>query len=341
MMDKIRVGIIGCGAISSIHMEGVAACVDTQLEAVCDIDGVRAAAAAEKYGCKAYTNYRELLEDRSIDSVHICTPHYLHAPIAIAAMQMGKHVLCEKPIAVSTAAAWEMIQVSEETGKRLGICFQNRYNATSVRIRELLDAGTLGKIRGARAIVTWHREGAYYTESEWRGTWEKEGGGVLINQSIHTLDLVQWLLGEIVAIKGNVDTRLLGDIIEVEDTADATIRFKNGAAALFYATNCYAADAPVEVEIVCEKAVLRLEGDLTITWSDGRKEQVSETDLRTGEKAYWGSGHAALIEDYYRKLKAALPFPIDGHEGIKALQMIEAIYQSSKTREYAEIGEGE
>lgn len=340
-MNKTRVGIIGCGAISTIHMDAVAACADARLAAVCDIIGEKAAATAQKYGCKAYTDYRELLEDRDIDTVHICTPHYLHAPMAIAAMRKGKHVLCEKPVATNSDAAWQMIRTAEETGKTLGICFQNRYNATSVKIRELLDSGSLGRILGARAFVTWHREGPYYTESGWRGTWEREGGGVLINQSIHTLDLIQWFMGEIADIKGNVDIRLLSDIIEVEDTADATIRFRNGARALFYATNCYAADAPVQLEILCEQAVLRLEGDLTITWSDGRREQVAETDLRTGEKAYWGCGHAALIEDYYRRLKDGQSFPIDGSEGIKALQMIEAIYHSSKTREYAEMGERE
>lgn len=336
-MNKFNVGVIGCGNISGIHMDALSALPDVTLYAVCDIDENKAAKAAEKYNCKYYTDYREMLKDSSIDSIHICTPHYLHAPMAIDSMFAGKHVLCEKPIAITSEDAQEMIRVSGETGKKLEICFQNRYNATSVKIKEILDSGSAGRILGAKAFVTWKRGKDYYASGAWRGTWEQEGGGVLINQSIHTLDLLQWFLGDIDKIKGNADTRLLGDYIEVEDTAEATIVFKNGATGLFYATNCYATDSPVEIEIFCEKAVLKLSDGLTVTYKDGRTEHITEADTKTGGKAYWGSGHAALIKDFYRRLGTGEDMPIDGFQALTSLKMIEAVYKSTKTREYVKF----
>lgn len=337
-MKKIfNTAVVGCGAISAVHLDAISSFSGAKLVAVCDIDGRKASNAAQKHGCTAYTDYSAMLQNSDIDVVHICTPHYLHAPMAIEAMKDGKHVLVEKPIATRVCDAGEMMRVSSETGRRLGVCFQNRYNATSSRIKQLLESGSAGRVCGAKAFVTWHRDEKYYTESGWRGTWEKEGGGVLINQSIHTLDLLQWLLGDIDKIKANVDTRLLQDAIEVEDTADAVIKFKSGATALFYATNCYTIDSPVELEIVCEKAVIKLAGELTVRYENGETEHIHETDMRTGQKAYWGCGHAVLIEDYYDSLAEGREFPIDGGQAVKALEIIQAIYKSSKSREYARI----
>mgnify|MGYP001128628499 CR=1 FL=1 len=330
----MNVSIIGCGIIHGKHAETLSKSRYTRLVSVVDINEERARESAEKYGCKYYTDYMEMMKDSSVDAVHICTPHYLHAPMAIEAMKKGKHVLTEKPMGISVHAAKEMLKISEETGKRLGVCFQNRYNNTSQRIKELLDSGTAGRVIGAKAFVTWHRDEKYYTESGWRGTWEKEGGGVLINQSIHTLDLLQWFLGDMDRIKGNTSTNLLSGIIEVEDTADAVIGFKSGAAALFYATNCYTANSPVQIEIICENAVFRLDNDLTITYRDGRTESVSEDGTGSGEKAYWGESHKRLIEDFYIKLLEGRSFPVDGKQGITALMMIEKIYASSKNREF-------
>jgi len=151
------------------------------------------------------------------------------------------------------------------------------------------------------------------------------------------LDLLQWFIGDPVQLQGSASTRILKDCIEVEDTADATILFKDGARGLFYATNCYIADSSVEIEIIGEAAVLKLSGDLTVTYSDGTTEQVSETDIRTGEKSYWGAGHAILIEDFYKCINEGKPFPIDGRQAITALKMIDAIYSTSKSGEMKDI----
>lgn len=333
-MDKMNSAIVGCGAIFSNHADAVAASDRAKLYAVCDRNVERARAASEKYGCRYYSDYQQLLRDEQVKVIHICTPHYLHAPMAIEAMRSGRHVLTEKPMAIRSHDAEEMIRVSKETGKILGVCFQNRYNSTSLKIKELLKSGETGGVMGVKATVTWHRDEKYYTESGWRGTWEKEGGGVLINQSIHTLDLLQWFMGEVDAIKGNVDIRLLENVIEVEDTADALIKFKNGTHALFFASNCYAANAPVEIELICEKAVIRLSEGLTVKYADGKTETYTEKDAATGAKAYWGSSHKALIDDFYDCLVEGKKFSVPGMQGITALKMIEAIYASSKNGEY-------
>jgi predicted dehydrogenase len=334
---NLKVAIVGCGAISSNHADALTKDEHVNLVCVCDINKERAAKVADKYKCRYYTDYSRMLKNEEIDVVHICTPHYLHASMSIEAMKSGKHVLTEKPMAISVSDAQSMIRVSKETGKRLGVCFQNRYNATSVRIKETIESGEAGKVIGAKGLVTWHRDAAYYTNSGWRGSFKTEGGGVLINQSIHTLDLLQWFLGDIDKIKGSSDTRLLEDAIEVEDTAEATIKLCNGASAIFYATNCYAADSPVEIEILCEKAVLYLKDDLTIKYKNGESTYVTDADKATGEKSYWGSGHKLLINDFYTKLINGTKFSIDGEQGITAIKLIHAIYASEKKKQYVKL----
>ncbi len=336
-MKVLNTAVIGCGSICASHTDAISDLKTSMLYGVCDIDRERAEGTAHRLNCACFTDYRELLKDNKVDVVHICTPHYLHAPMAIEAMLCGKHVLTEKPVSISTADAAEMIRISRETGKTLGVCFQNRYNGTSRRIKELLQSGQAGKILGAKALVTWFRDEKYYTESEWRGRRAKEGGGVLINQAIHTLDLVQWFMGEVDGIKAHVDTRLLKGIIEVEDTADAAITFKNGSSCLFFATNNYAANSPVEIEIICEQAVIRLRDKLTITWRDGAVEQVTEEDRATGGKAYWGCSHRYLIRDFHEKLHNGEKFELDGEQGAITIKMIETIYRSSETGEYVKL----
>ena len=338
-MNRFNTGIIGCGGIAQIHREALLACPEVRVAAVCDVvreraEEMAAAILAANPGngpVAVYDSWQALLDAESLDSVHLCTPHHLHAEMGIAAMRAGCHVLTEKPMAISLSDAEAMIRVSEETGKRLGVCFQNRYNATSARMRAVIDSGRVGAVRGGRAFVTWKRDPSYYASGTWRGTWEQEGGGVMINQAIHTLDLLQWLLGRATSIRGTWDTRLLTGVIAVEDTAEALIRFENGVNGLFYTTNNYCTDAPVLVEIVCEHAVMRLDDVLTIRYDDGETETVIEQDVATGEKAYWGCGHKVLVADWYATLRAGIPFPIDGATGLPALRLVLGLYESGRT----------
>lgn len=338
-MERVKVGIIGCGGIAQIHRQALAACGEARVTAVCDIVAERAETMARtimrenpKNGpVSVHTDWHVMVASGEVESVHLCTPHWLHAPMAIEAMQAGCHVLTEKPMAIAESDAVNMIRVSGQTGKRLGVCFQNRFNSTSLAMREALASGRTGKVLGGRAFVTWNRDRAYYESGAWRGSWKEEGGGVMINQAIHTLDLLQWMLGTPISVSGSWHARQLRDIIEVEDTAEAFIRFSGGVNGLFFATNAYCTDAPVMVEIVCEHAVMRLDGPLTIRYDDGETVTVTEQDAATGEKAYWGCGHKALILDWYARMHANELFGLDGVAGLPALRLVLGLYQSGKT----------
>lgn len=335
-MKKLRSAIIGCGNIYTNHANSLLNSEFGELVAVVDIKEDRARKAAAKYNCAYYTDYIEMLKDESIDVVHICTPHYLHSTMAIEAMKAGKHVLVEKPMGINIEKAKEMIKAKEEYGKFLGVSFQNRYNDTSIEVKRLIDNGSLGKVKGIKAIVTWSRGKDYYLSGEWRGKWDTEGGGALINQSIHDLDLMQWFGGEIESIKGNADIRVLNDVIEVEDTADATIRYKNGAIGIFYATNCYTTDSSVQIEVHLDKGFLRLEeGELYLIENGTKTLLCYDTSPDSEGKSYWGAGHKKLIRKFYECIvNNDKEGYVTAEEGLKSLEMIEAIYKTSKVLNY-------
>jgi len=336
-MRRYRTALIGCGAIHASHADALKVLAAVEPAVFCDIVPERAARSASLYGGRAETDWTRVLEDRGIDVVHLCTPHFLHAPMAVALLRAGKHVLTEKPMGISLEQCEEMVRAADESGRQLGVCFQNRYNRTSRHLVDLIRSGRAGRVLGARAFLTWHREPDYYAGSPWKGTWEREGGGVLINQAIHTLDLLQLALGMPSTLKGTVDQRSLQDTIEVEDTAEATFRHPDGTRTYFFATNGYPVDQTVEIEVVLEKAVARIHGDLTVSWSDGTTESVSERQTRDDAKAYWGSGHRDLIEDFYACLAEGRPFPVDGRQGMQSIRLIRALYASSEQRAWVTI----
>ncbi|GIO40861.1 Gfo/Idh/MocA family protein [Paenibacillus apis] len=338
MRDPIGAAIVGAGAISTVHAESLAKLNGVHLKLIVDIDPVRAAQAAEKYHCEAASDFQTLLNRQDIQVVHLCTPHHLHAGMAIDLLRSGKHVLTEKPLAHHLPAAEALLREASQSSAQLGITFQNRYNASSRAIREMIDKGTLGRLLGLKGIVTWSREPSYYTSSPWRGSWATEGGGVLINQAIHTLDLLQWFGGEVASIEGSASTDALGDTIEVEDTAHAHIRFTNGARGLFYATNAYVSNSPVELELVFEQGVLRQRNDCLHLVQHGSETllceppaTLDEQGLITG-KSYWGISHQLLIEDFYDHVRSGTRFPVHAEEGIKTMRLIADLYASSQAQ---------
>lgn len=337
MKDQVRCAVIGLGAIHMNHIRAIAGLPDVVLVSVCDILPDLVARKKEDFGCAGYTDYREMIEKEHPDVVHICTPHYLHAPMAIFAMEHGADVLTEKPMGMTPEQTAAMIETATRTGRRLGVCFQNRYNATSVRIRELLDSGKVGTVRSIKMVVTWNRDEAYYAQAAWRGTKAQEGGGVMINQAIHTLDLMQWFAGFPVDVQAQVSSFRLKDCIEVEDTAHGYLHFPGGASGIFYATNDFGADAPVELDIVCEHARMHLAEGLDIVFADGTSEHMANSSLAAGPKGYWGNSHALLIADFYGKRASGEPFPIDGAEGAKAIRLIDAIYRSAAEGQKVEM----
>lgn len=306
----LKAAIIGCGAIAQVHKQVLLSLPEVKLVACCDKKPERAEAFAASCNIRPYQSIKELLEKEQPQVVHLCVPHPLHTPLAVFCVKQGIHVFTEKPPAVDNQQ-WAEFEALEKEKARVGICFQNRYNHSVWAAKQKLLFEGVGKILGARAFLTWHREPEYYTGSDWRGSWQTEGGGVLINQAIHTLDLLVYLMGTPVSVQSHMSNHSLQKEIEVEDTLEADIQFESGANALFYATNAYCCNAPVLVELACEKATLRMEGDsLTVLWADGRTESTASQAASLG-KDYWGSSHKACIQDFYQSILKNLPYQND------------------------------
>ena len=229
-------------------------------------------------------------------------------------------VLSEKPVAATVAEAERLVRwAADHPDATVGICFQNRYNATSLAVRELLASGELGPCTGRFATVAWHRSPAYYEAKPWRGERARSGGGTLINQAIHTIDLLQWFLGDVTAVGGRAGTYLLGDVIDVEDSAQLILDHPGGVRSVCFATNTAAVDFPVGIEIATENAQLSLRGDLTVSWADGRVDVVPERRAESGGRSYWGVSHELLIADFHAQVvgrQAVLDRPGGGDQGV-------------------------
>jgi predicted dehydrogenase len=324
----LRVGVVGCGDVAAIHLDAILADPDVTAVGVCDVHPGRRDAAARRAGCPGFADLAALLDAAAPDVVHVCTPHHTHAGLAVQCLARDVSVLLEKPIAHTLADGERLAITAEDSGATLGVCFQNRYNDTARALRELLDGGTLGRVLGGRATVHWFREAAYYADRDWRGRRATAGGGVLMNQAIHTLDLLQWYLGPVTDVRGVAATLALPGMIEVEDTA--AIRMRHGEiTSVFHATNGHVENSPVTVEIVTERARARLEDALTVAWDDGRVEVVAPAARATGERAYWGLSHALLIDDFYRHVRAGKRFWIDAPAALETLRIIDAVYDQS------------
>jgi len=332
-----RAGIIGCGNIYTRHAYSINELDNAEVVAICDNKEDRAKKAAEAFNCDYYTDYKEMIDKADLDVVHICTPHYLHPEMAIYALNAKKDVLTEKPMSIKLEDAKAMVQAAKDNGKTLGVIFQNRYNAGSVAVKRALASGELGKILSARLSVTWCRSDEYYSKSDWKGTWDKEGGGVIIDQAIHTMDLLRWLVdSEIEYIDANISNRA-HEIIEVEDAAEGVIKYKNGVVTGFYAINYYSYDAPVEIEIHSEKGIVNIvSSKSTIKFNDGRTiiadNNPNETYPFVDGKTYWGVSHLKQIKNFYKSIEKGIEPEISGAEALKTQEMICSIYDSGKQK---------
>src|SRR5699024_7690127 len=214
-------------------------------------------------------------------------------------------------------------------GIHTGLVLQNRYNRPNQRLHELIYSGGLGEVHGATATVAWHRCADYYRQAPWRGTWVRAGGGVLMNQAIHTLDLLTWFLGPAVTVSGRAATHRLAEAIEVEDTAHMLLEHAGGATSVLTATNCYSQSAPVTVTVHGTDATAVMSGDLTVTWNDGTGERVAAAAPGAVGPAYWGDSHRTLIADFYGHLGQDGPFWIRPQIGLDLIEAIHAVYDSS------------
>lgn len=333
-MKKLKVALVGCGRISVCYEDTFIRLADqAELVYAVDKDIEKAKAFAQKFNCSYTTDFDEIL-DQEIDVVHLCLPHYLHPTMAVKAMKAGIHVLTEKPIAISLQDTDEMLRVQKETGVKLGVIFQTRYTNSVIQLKDMISRGDFGKILSARSYLTWNRPHSYYEDSDWKGTWEKEGGGVLIDQAIHSIDRVRYLIGSDVEWINGCVSNYAHNFVKVEDTATAAVMFKNGCMYNLYACNTYGADSPIFIEILGEKGRCGLIQDTGFYEIGDEYREIKDTYVASPiGPQYWGSTHHLQIEDFYNSVQTDTPVSIDGLEGRKTLEIIKGIYLSSIRKE--------
>lgn len=328
----LRVGIVGCGNIFTMHATSAHHLPNAQIVGVCDIKKDRADKAAEKYGCKAYYDYKEMICKDNIDVVHICVPHYLHSIISKYAIEAGVHVLCEKPMSIKLEDAIENVELAEKNNVKYGIIFQCRYNDSAQLVKSKLCDGTLGKIISARVVLTWCKNDEYYSLSDWKGTWDKEGGGVLIDQAIHSVDLANWFIDdEIESVQAHLSNRG-HSIMEVDDTAEGFVRYKGGATLAFWAMNNYGCDEPIEIRLLCENGKVTMDYDnAEIVLNNGERISAQTTIdpdvVYENGKDYWGFQHIREIADFYDAVESDREPTISGREALKIQKLICEIYK--------------
>jgi predicted dehydrogenase len=344
-MDIVRFGIIGTGGMGNGHARNMPSIPEVRLTAVCDIDPAALQAAMDDYEVPGFATHTELLDSGLVDAVLIATPHYFHPPIAIEAMKKGIHVISEKPMAVTVSAADAMIKTAEETGVVFGVMFQQRTLPVSQAAKKLVDGGRLGPLYRALLVDAHFRSQAYYDSASWRATWKGEGGGVLLNQAPHGMDIFTWLGGLPSRVTAKVLTRQHD--IEVEDEASAMLEYPNGAVGYILETvNEVPTSSRIELcgevgKLVIDKSGLHFwevkEGvkafsDATdAMW--GRPEAV-EVEVPLEERQ---TGHAAIVRNVAQAILQGEPLIAPGHEAIPGLELANAMLLSGHKNEPVDI----
>lgn len=331
-----KAAIIGMGVISSIHLAAIESNPGITLAAVCDTDESRRSSAPANV--PFYTDYKTMILETRPDVVHICLPHYLHVPVAEEAARLGVHVFCEKPMALNAKEGAEFAEFeAAHPDIHIGICLQNRFNESVEMLKSLIDSGKYGAVKGVRGTVPWYREKEYYEVQPWRGKWDTAGGGCMINQAVHTLDLMYHLGGEIKELKASV-AQLLDYGIEVEDTVAAALTFANDARGMFLATIANYTNESVQLSVSLEKAsFLIMDNILYRIHEDGSKEILCEDAKLPGTKFYYGASHSKLIDLFYKALEEGTQDYLHVHEALMSIRLIDAIQESGRSGQIVSV----
>lgn len=340
----IHVGIIGGGNISETHARAAKAIPGVEIVAVFGTNSEKVKRIAAESGAAAYSNFETFLTHKPMDFVAIGSPSGLHAEQGIAAARRGLHVLTEKPLDINTHAADALISAAIENKIKLGVFFQDRFKADLVRVKSWMDAGILGKPILADARVKWFRPAEYYGNSKWRGTLRMDGGGALINQAIHTVDLLLWLFGDVASVQAQKRTAL--HKIEAEDALVALLEFSNGATGVFQATTSVYPGYPRSVELTGQEGTIIIEHDRLVA-ADLREPPVDFQSCGDDKNLSASSptvsdfrGHQATMEDFIQAIEKDLTPRCSGIEGRRSLALVEAIYKACETGDRVEVTRG-
>ncbi|MCO8121444.1 Gfo/Idh/MocA family oxidoreductase [Stieleria sp. TO1_6] len=347
---SIGIGIVGCGMIANFHARAIADAAGAHLVGATSRRPEGYQAFAAEHDCKGYESLEAMLADDSIQAVSICTPSGLHMDPAVAAAKAGKHVIVEKPLEITPERCDAIIQACDEAGVRLTVTFQSRFHKSSRLMKQAVQDGRFGKITLGDAYVKWYRSQEYYDSGAWRGTWKLDGGGALMNQAIHSVDLLLWLMGPVKQISAMTAT-MTHERIEVEDVAVATLQFENGALGVIEATTTAYPGALKRIEISGSQGSAVLEEEDIKAW-DFAKETPEDEAIRAdmANKTDGGGGaadpssinhygHTQLFEEVVSAINEDRPSMLDGHEGRRSVEVICAIYESAKTGKVVTLGE--
>ena len=344
MADKVKFGIIGTGAIAAMHAEALKDAKNAELVAVFDQVTERAKAFAEKFNVRAIDNFEEFLNDKDIEAVTIATPTGVHGKVAVPAALAGKHLLCEKPLDTTIEKVDEIIAACDKTGVLMMSVFQSRFVKNVGLIKQAIDAGRFGKIVLVSCQCKWFRTQEYYDSATWRGTWALDGGGALMNQSIHTIDLLQYLNGDVEEVSAATATLSHTGIV-VEDNAVAILKYKNGALGTIEGSTSCQPGFPRRIEVSGSKGSIVLEDNKIVRWQFV-DEEAGDEDIRKnggiGEVISGGgagdpmaissNGHRVQIEALSEAILAGKKkIDLDGREGRRAVALICSIYKSAQT----------
>jgi predicted dehydrogenase len=337
-MKKLNFAIVGCGNIAPFHAEGIKNTEGAALIAVCDTDKTKAEKMASEFGAEAYTDYAEMLRNDNVDIVNICLPSGLHKPLSVQAAEAGKHVMVEKPLDITVEKCDAIINACRKNGVKLATIFPSRFKASTLAIKKAITDGRFGRLTLGDAVVKWYRSDEYYASGDWRGTWKFDGGGALMNQSIHYVDLIQDLMGPIESVSAHCSTIVKN--IEVEDTAVAIVKFKNGALGTIEGTTTAYPGLESVIAVHGEYGSAIIDGESLVTWQfadelpedDEIRKKLNITNSSGAAdptKSLSSAGHQLQIEDMVQAVNKDREPMVNGESGKKAVEIIRAIYQSS------------
>lgn len=337
--EKIGYAVVGLG-VGMSHVKAVLKSENAELVAVCDLRQERLDKAVElKPETLAYLDFDEMLKNPDIDIVSICVPSGLHAELAVKAMEAGKNVLVEKPIDITVDAAMKIEEARVRTGMKAGVIHQNRNNANMKPIKEAVDSGKIGKVFYGDFAVKWHRTQEYYNrDGGWRGTWEMDGGGSLMNQAVHTVDLMQWLMGDVESITSIA--KIYNHDINTEDFTASLITFKSGATAVFTSSTCIYPGLCTGIRVYGTKGSIEADSDKLLTWKFVDAPEDEEAKMLAD---YAGNGaaaaldpnlctgHFSMVENMILAVKNDVDPQILPLEAIKSVRIVNAVYESART----------
>jgi UDP-N-acetyl-2-amino-2-deoxyglucuronate dehydrogenase len=341
MKERIGIGIVGCGNIASFHCRAIEeinearfiGCVSNRIHS--------SQALAERFGGMAFDCLESMLSDPRIDVVSICTPSGSHLEPAAAAARAGKHVIVEKPLEITLQRCDQIIEACERNGVHLATIFPSRFHQASRVLKQAIETGKFGRLALGDAYLKWYRTQEYYDSGQWRGTWALDGGGALMNQGIHSVDLLNWLMGPIVEVSAHVAT-VAHERIEVEDVATVSVKFASGALGVIVATTAAFPGMPKKIEIHGNRGSAVLEEEELKVWSFHEMSpedemivaQFGKTPSRGGAADPIAIGHAAhraQFEDFIEAIQTGREPSISGRQGRRSVQIILAIYESAKS----------